>query len=262
MRFHKFTTRSGKMRIPKPEIRNCDVKMKRAFTLIELLVVIAIIAILAGMLLPALKKARDKANQITCTNNMKQLTSSSNLYSNDYDGCIIPCYRSPNSGGMRYPKYPSDPNYEFYCWFGYPVLYIDIPDIYNKKAKDTVFFCPSVQDFYNNTNLYATNYSWNRNAGYYDPAGSGVWASCSPKAEWVTKPSEFCLVTERDSDKKWYTYEDHAALGAGTYYLVNPHFNGDNMGFLDGHVEWFKRGSTYVEQFRVKYGEGAYVPGP
>jgi prepilin-type N-terminal cleavage/methylation domain-containing protein len=62
-----------------------------AFTLIELLVVIAVIAIIAALLFPVFAAARDKARQVTCLSNLRQIGSALHMYVQDYDERLPNC---------------------------------------------------------------------------------------------------------------------------------------------------------------------------
>jgi len=74
-------------------------RRQEGFTLVELLVVIAIIIILAAILFPVFAKARDKAQQSKCLNNLKQMGSACAMYEDDYDGMVLPFGVYAQGGG-------------------------------------------------------------------------------------------------------------------------------------------------------------------
>ena len=142
----------------KKSLENSCLKRER-FTLIELLVVIAIIAILAGMLLPSLSKAKEQAKRTACRNNLKQFGVAYGLYGMDHDD-YLPDFSSPET----------DPKNEAICawlmrndmWVGLGKLYSGVAygDTYKNAPRGyitsrEVFACPS--------DPYKTTYNWENN---------------------------------------------------------------------------------------------------
>jgi prepilin-type N-terminal cleavage/methylation domain-containing protein len=121
-------------------IRNPNAQTVGAFTLIELLVVIAIIAILAGLLLPALAKAKQKGRQVNEISAGRQLMLAWTMYANDNNDAVLPGYIFPN-GPLAYDDQnqlinPALPDGARYPWRLAPYLANNFRSIYVNEARE------------------------------------------------------------------------------------------------------------------------------
>jgi prepilin-type N-terminal cleavage/methylation domain-containing protein len=116
-------------------------RRRRGFTLIELLVVIAIIAILVGLMMPAVQKAREAANRISCTNNLHQLTLAVHHYENDH-GAFPPSRTNNYSTTWAVLLLPYIEQLNLYAKWDLSLSYYQQPLIAQRTGVP-IFFCPT-----------------------------------------------------------------------------------------------------------------------
>ena len=227
-------------------------RRRTGFTLIELLVVIAIIAILAAILFPVFAKARERARQTSCMNNMRQLGLASRVYLNDYDDTVVPCYLYGAAGAKL-------------RWF------LDLLAPY--AHSDQISVCPNWSAEYTfgrddlptgeGANHRILKWSYGGNNWHWWPNGTGqdpdiigamgvnrVGLGINVSDADIVSPSDTILIAESKSLEIWNpsmhdypttnketTFEDYPAKGE----IHFRHNGGINSVFVDGHTKWLQR---------------------
>ena len=243
------------------------------FTLIELLVVIAIIGILASLLLPALKTARDQAKNIDCLSRLKQISLGGLNYINDYSEYFPYGNVGHWQNGMTVFE-AVDP-YVFGEDSG--SLTSDVPNDAAKKF----YKCPGE---YRDATKFKMSYGFNAHRNGYGQ-GYGVWypnssGTFADGTDWYSRPRGIREIQDTSGTMLFNCYAHNGSWGQ-PYYWYNAlnangirdcntgeiHFSFLHMGsstwsFVDGHSEWmpYKKTMGTGDEFLEK-GIWTYMPG-
>jgi prepilin-type N-terminal cleavage/methylation domain-containing protein/prepilin-type processing-associated H-X9-DG protein len=251
-------------------------KTKRGFTLIELLVVIAIIAILAAMLLPALARAKEKANQIACLNNLKQWGLAMTMYADD-NNQYFPASRdlkyvaTPDNNPVwteMYADATASPPVGLSDWYnalppyisGRPLWQYGANNISNNifTSAKSIYICPTAANIPylpNDPNPLTSiepgagpgptfNYGMNQRINYNLPAPANV-PETPFKLTQAVHPSAFVVFAEQrvhQSETPYYgtTPQDLSSTYTWCNRFSGRHNLGGNIVFGDGHAARFK----------------------
>jgi prepilin-type N-terminal cleavage/methylation domain-containing protein/prepilin-type processing-associated H-X9-DG protein len=206
-----------------------------AFTLIELLVVIAIIGILAGMLLPALARAREKANSAKCVSNMHQWALALSMYNDDWKE-----YYPYDGGGAG--TGPCD-NVNTGAWFNVLTPYIGQNSLcylytaaqsdmnkYPTPKNQSLWVCPSATNKSPAVTLHNPIFYYGLSTCLHMEGSTRIGF----RRDRMTSPANTIVFLEE--------CEDNFSESNGKYDVTTRHSGGSNFVLGDGHVEWITFG--------------------